>query len=239
MSLTGRILQKLQAPEHFDTGLRYRVVARILAREYSGEPLVLDVGSGPVGLAPYLPHRVYGVDTRFRRATHPHLVPVQGSAASLPFADGSFDAVVSCDALEHVPPPGRPAFLRELCRVSRDLVIVVVPEGEAAEQQDRRLDAIYEKVHGCRYSFLVEHVDNGLPRQAEVAAMLRDLAPEAELRVLRSTPLWLRELFMRSFISPGKWARLPHLLGGWLNPLWERLPAPATYRAVFVLRGLS
>lgn len=239
MALAGRILEKLEAPEQFDTGLRYRAVARILAREFSGEPRVLDVGSGPAGLAPYVAHQVIGVDTDFRRAVHPRLTPVRASATRLPFVDRAFDAVVSCDALEHVPPSARPGFVRELCRVSQDLVVLVVPEGEASEQQDRRLDTRFERVHGHRYPFLVEHVDHGLPRQGEMTAMLRDVAPQAELRVHRSTPLWLREIFMRSFISRNKWARLPHQLGGWLNPLWERIPAAATYRAVFVLRGLS
>jgi ubiquinone/menaquinone biosynthesis C-methylase UbiE len=42
---------------------------------------------------------------------------VQGDAQNLPFADSSFDVVVSCETIEHVPDPC--AALREMHRVTR------------------------------------------------------------------------------------------------------------------------
>ena len=42
---------------------------------------------------------------------------VQGDAQKLPFADDSFDVVVSCETIEHVPDPW--AALREMHRVAR------------------------------------------------------------------------------------------------------------------------
>lgn len=42
---------------------------------------------------------------------------VQGDAQSLAFADETFDVVVSCETIEHVPDPW--AALREMCRVTR------------------------------------------------------------------------------------------------------------------------
>jgi ubiquinone/menaquinone biosynthesis C-methylase UbiE len=42
---------------------------------------------------------------------------VQGDAQNLPFADASFDVVVSCETIEHVPDPW--AALREMHRVAR------------------------------------------------------------------------------------------------------------------------
>ena len=42
---------------------------------------------------------------------------VQGDAQNLPFADASFDRVVSCETIEHVPDPW--AALREMHRVTR------------------------------------------------------------------------------------------------------------------------
>lgn len=44
-------------------------------------------------------------------------VRVQGDAQRLPFADGSFDVVLSSEMVEHVPDPGQ--AVRELCRVVR------------------------------------------------------------------------------------------------------------------------
>lgn len=49
---------------------------------------------------------------------------VRADAAALPFPDDSFDLVVCCRLLHHLPEPSaRQAVLRELVRVSRDLVV--------------------------------------------------------------------------------------------------------------------
>ena len=50
--------------------------------------------------------------------------PVRGDAAHLPFADASFDAVVSCRLLHHLPQVEQlEAVVAELTRVSRGLVL--------------------------------------------------------------------------------------------------------------------
>lgn len=58
----------------------------------------------------------------------------QGSALSLPFADGQFDTVVSTNCLEHLHPEDVPAALREMYRVSSRYVFLQittsVEEGE-------------------------------------------------------------------------------------------------------------
>jgi SAM-dependent methyltransferase len=46
----------------------------------------------------------------------------------LPFADGEFDLTFTVCALHHVEPPERPAYLRELARVTRRGGLVVVFE---------------------------------------------------------------------------------------------------------------
>ncbi|MBI5362595.1 MAG: class I SAM-dependent methyltransferase [Planctomycetes bacterium] len=51
---------------------------------------------------------------------------VRGDAARLPFADGSFDVVLSIRFLFHVPRELRPAILREMARVARRCVVVDV-----------------------------------------------------------------------------------------------------------------
>jgi ubiquinone/menaquinone biosynthesis C-methylase UbiE len=50
---------------------------------------------------------------------------VRGSVLSLPFADGSFDAVTCLEVLEHLPDPA--AAVRELTRVARRAVVLSVP----------------------------------------------------------------------------------------------------------------
>src|SRR5690349_20051417 len=102
-----------------------------------GEASVLDVGSGPFGLAQALPERRFaGVDIEFLAPPTATMVPVRMAPGPLPFADAAFDVVISLDALEHVPPPARPGFVAELCRVSADRVLLSCPvdEGEWIDQ---------------------------------------------------------------------------------------------------------
>lgn len=53
-----------------------------------------------------------------------------GDAAALGFADGSFDVVLACEVLEHLPCGTYEAALRELARVARRTLIVSVPFDE-------------------------------------------------------------------------------------------------------------
>lgn len=53
-----------------------------------------------------------------------------GDASSLVFPDGSFDAVLSCEVLEHLPFGAYEAAIQEIARVARKWVIVTVPFNE-------------------------------------------------------------------------------------------------------------
>jgi len=66
---------------------------------------------------------------------------VQGDAVPLPFADGSFDRVLTGHFYGHLLPDERTAFLAEARRVAGDLVIVDSAErdGQPAEQWQERI----------------------------------------------------------------------------------------------------
>jgi hypothetical protein len=53
-----------------------------------------------------------------------------GDAGRLDFADGSFDALVTCEVLEHLPFGVYESALREFARVARRWIIVTVPYDE-------------------------------------------------------------------------------------------------------------
>ena len=92
---------------------------------------VLDVACGKGHLSRRLAsgHRVVGCDGSihegWRALVHPGLVTVEAVIEQLPFADASFDTVVSTHTLEHVQHLG--LALAELRRVARCRVVVVVP----------------------------------------------------------------------------------------------------------------
>jgi len=119
-----------------------------------------------------------GVDVRFSRdemGRFPSPIqPVLASAPELPFRNASFDAVVSMDMLEHVPPSMRFAALRELFRVSREAIVIGFPYGEASAEYDRRA-LIEERGRGIAPPWREEHVRNGQPGQ-EVHDQILDLA---------------------------------------------------------------
>ena len=56
--------------------------------------------------------------------------PVRGSSAALPFADRSFDLVLCCDVLEHLPDETAAATVAELRRVTRRYLLLNVPFAE-------------------------------------------------------------------------------------------------------------
>ena len=128
--------------------------------------LVLDVGSGPQGLARFLRRTIVGVDIGFggevEKSTESFLLPVRASATHLPFRDRSFDAVVSMDMLEHIPRSDRPRAVSELFRVGRSLVVLGFPFGKASQDFDETA-LQEEKFRGLALNWRTEHVGYRLP----------------------------------------------------------------------------
>jgi ubiquinone/menaquinone biosynthesis C-methylase UbiE len=103
------------------------VLQQLLGSGYFGpETLVLDVGSGTGNYAAALTAatncRISGVDPSGRmlkqaRDAAPWEALVQATAESLPFADKSFDIVMSTDVIHHIG--DRDAYFREAARVLR------------------------------------------------------------------------------------------------------------------------
>jgi hypothetical protein len=155
----------------FDQYQRYRAAAQIagLLREQLGRSVldVLDVGGlyrtrwgqAILPLGHFLPQdRIVAADLVIEPL--PHYVVARGQA--LPFAR-SFDLVVTCDTLEHVPPAARPDFVDELLRVTRHLLVLIAPFGNESTRLAERLLAEYMAAKGIRHEQLQEHAEHGLP----------------------------------------------------------------------------
>jgi SAM-dependent methyltransferase len=126
--------KRYDAIKQFDPGDENHFLASPLLQALSDvrAPLVLDVATGTGRLPLALLRRsdfqgkVVGLDLARRmlhlaqrKARHhgPRLRLIQQDAASLPFADGAFDAVTCVEALEFLLDP--PVALREMTRVLR------------------------------------------------------------------------------------------------------------------------
>lgn len=177
-----------------DTWDRHRAVARQLLRLLGNENrqrLILDVGGIPGLLSQMLPDRwvvvtcnLEGVADRCPRED-----------GSLPAGGGEFDAVVSLDTLEHVPPDKRKRFLLEMRRASAGPVIVHVPANGGWIQgilYDVKFQAAHKVLTGKVDRHTREHQDLGLPHVTELRALLRG----AEFHPRQPGRTWLKAMIL-------------------------------------------
>src|SRR5205823_361969 len=122
-----------------------------------------EVGSGSVGIAPYVRRKVIGLEPHFVEPLNEWLVPENGSIFDIPFLNNSFDIVLCVDVFEHLAKSDRPRALNELVRVARDKVIISCPCGAVSERGERALLELFESTHSDVPSWLTEHLQNGLP----------------------------------------------------------------------------
>jgi hypothetical protein len=168
---------------------------------------ILEIGSGTMGIAPYLGIPVVGVDKEFDGKSCPLLKQVVADGLQLPFADKSFDFVVSSDVTEHIAPTDRKKAIVEWLRVTKKELIIGFPEGEAAEKQDQRLYNEFKKMEkkDTAEFFFKEHLENKLPRIEEVKGLIRGYMGEnnikGNIRVADNLNLDVRAFLMRGWMT--------------------------------------
>jgi hypothetical protein len=90
---------------------------------------------------------------------------VQGDGTAMTFADGSFDLVISCDTLEHIPPGLRDTFAHELARVAHYGVLLICPIDDVRTAlAEKVLYAYIQSELHAKHDQLREHREYGLPQ---------------------------------------------------------------------------
>jgi SAM-dependent methyltransferase len=217
-----------------DAAWRYLPMARALTPAVGRRARVLDVGAGGVGIAPYVPNPCVLTDAGpapCRRAPF-----VQADCLRLPFPDRTFPAVVSADLLEHLAPAARPRAVAEMLRVTKRILIVAAPTGEAALEQDRYLRSVADDDSSLR-GFLDEHLACGLPQGEELVEWVTAAAPDRfarpQVRVGRNANLTVRRLMMRGIVAADEWGAIIRVrLWTPLAPLLSRLNTGRCYRTI-------
>jgi SAM-dependent methyltransferase len=115
-----------------ETDLNDRSLRRVLGALTGGTALEVGCGGGFLAERMSRTHETTACDIvvdRGLRARMPGARLLVAEAASLPFGDASFDTVVCCHTLEHVPDIAR--AVAELRRVAIRRLVVVVPRQRA------------------------------------------------------------------------------------------------------------
>ena len=158
----------------------------LLLRRYLGAPprRVIDVGCGVGSYGRGLRADGYdwfGVEidaadcAELTRLGLPHAYT---DGRTLPGADGSFDAALCLDVLEHIDEPR--AFLREVSRVAPHQLIVSVPNCELLGYLWDHLAVPWHMLEGDHKNFFTRW---------SLGALLREFYPEVELRFHGPYPL--------------------------------------------------
>lgn len=239
-----RFFDKYYKHQHPDAALRYVPVVGELKKRNLLESKILEVGSGSLGITPYLKREIDGLDTDFSGPKSAYLNKIKGSILSFPLRKNSYEVVISTDTLEHLKKEDRPAAIAQMCKAASNLVIIVVPIGKIAENQDKALNNYFQKVMGRADQFLQEHVENGLPQTDEILVAIDKIARSlGKKSLVTSKPLLnlkVREILMRTWISKNRYIYYLYLKGYLLGlPLLKIANFGNCYRRMFVIEFSS
>jgi len=226
---------------NYDIRVRYAPVVREVRRQNPAKNwTVLDVGCGEMGIAALLAGwSVTGLDQSESVRLSPAARVLRGSAVRLPFRDGSWDAVICVDVVEHLSPGDRELALRELMRVALRLLIVAHPAGDRARLADERFRDAFGPPPNTAPQWLQEHLAHKYPDEDLVPRFLREQDQQAApaVRAFGNESL----LMQRSHRFLARHSRTLYL--AWsaacslVAPILGRpLPRRKAYRVVNVLR---
>lgn len=115
---------------------------------------ILDVGCGDgviVNVIAGKYEKIVGLDLSTEALKYVKTEHVHGSSDNIPFPDDSFDLVITCDTLEHLPLNSYKPTLEELFRVSKKYVLVNTPYNENLVTNHTRCDHCGCIFHICRH----------------------------------------------------------------------------------------
>lgn len=222
---------------HPEVSLRYLPIVDQI-KKLEKKLNILDVGSGGLGIVPYLKREVTGVDLEFSPPLHPSLKKVNASAIKLPFNNNTYEIVLSVDMLEHLNRNDRQLAIDEMFRVARKVIFIAVPCGDLSTKQDQELDKLYYDKYKSHYHFLQEQLLLGLPQTGEIKKSILFAAKKTHKKIKLTEEgnenLNLRWFLMRGFISNNIFINIFfRKLLLFAFPFFRQMNSEPTYRRIF------
>lgn len=227
--------------QHPDAALRYLPVVSVLKSLKLEKTKILEIGSGSLGIIPYLKRPIDGIDIDFSGPKTQLLNKIRGSADNVPFKKNAYETILSVDVVEHLNKDKRELSVFECLRVAKKLAIIVVPIGKESEDQDRILYEYWKKIFKTKDNlFLREHTENKLPTGDEILVYidrsLRKLNKKAKVTSKPLLNLFIRKMLMRTWITKNKLLYYIYLKGYLLIiPVLKHLNFGSCYRKMFVI----
>jgi len=161
---------------------------------------ILDVGGHDGAIKDFLPgYNITIADIAEDKEAENY---VQCNGANLPFADGSFDIVISCDVLEHVVQDDREDFIKEMLRVTNNYFLLCAPfETERIIMAEKLCDSFYKSMTNESYIWLKEHRKYVLPRKEWLEGLLDPHVVNSTSLNHTSLGLWTLMLCSNFFLA--------------------------------------
>ncbi len=169
---------------HPKVALRYLPIIKKIKQAGLINNSILEIGSGSLGIAPYLGKPVVGLDIDFSGPQTDLLTKVRGTVTKIPFKDKSFNVVLLVDVLEHLPFKDRQKAIEEVVRVCNNLLVIATPEGKLSEEEDQYLANYYKQVFNKEFPFYKQHLKFGLPKKDWINDTIKQITKKQKSNVL-------------------------------------------------------